>query len=113
MEVEEGYVGATPTKILKATPFTREPTTPICDWALINSIIMGLKSPTVTNAQNTQAPMAKHVVTVGHAWSQTSQRRSQMRKTPNKCVGSAASRGSVFTAPPDAIADVSKPMEMC
>ena len=73
---------------------------------------MGLKSPTVTNAQNTQAPMAKHVVTVGsrvvtktttattnaqnaqapvakhvvtvgHAWSQTSQRRSPMRKTPS------------------------------
>ena len=35
-----------------------------------------------TNAQNAQTLMAKHVVTVGHAWSQTSQRRSQMRKTP-------------------------------
>ena len=34
----------------------------------------------VTYAQNTKAPMAKRVVAGGHAWSQTSQLRPQMRK---------------------------------
>ena len=73
-----------------------------------------------THAQNTQAPMAKHVVIWGHAWSHTSQRRSQMRKTPKLQRPNAlwpwvthGHGGSVTIVPSDAIVDVSKPIEMC